>query len=157
MGPPEVANYLPAGISRYTTLQSWINQWSVDKTLGNALLWLPKVEAPVLVLGGSADSGSPPAIFGQLYEAVETAPEEADRPGRRHPLLRGTARQAAPGLRGHGRMVTRQSRRKSRSRGDRMSLATEAVLAAEQTGEYAPIRLNHLAYVTHDTAATVQF
>ena len=38
-----------------------------------------------------------------------------------------------------------------------MSVATEAVLAAEQTGEYAPIRLNHLAYVTHDTAATVKF
>jgi len=38
-----------------------------------------------------------------------------------------------------------------------MSLATEAVMMAEQTGEYAPIRLNHLAYVTHDTAATVQF
>jgi glyoxylase I family protein len=38
-----------------------------------------------------------------------------------------------------------------------MSVATEAVLAAEQTGEYAPIRLNHLAYVTHDTAATVRF
>ena len=38
-----------------------------------------------------------------------------------------------------------------------MSVATEAVFAAEQTGEYAPIRLNHLAYVTHDTAATVKF
>jgi glyoxylase I family protein len=38
-----------------------------------------------------------------------------------------------------------------------MSVATEAVLTAEQTGEYAPMRLNHLAYVTHDTAATVQF
>jgi pimeloyl-ACP methyl ester carboxylesterase len=72
-GAPEVANYLPAGVSRYTTLRSWINQWSVDKTLGNALLWLPKVEAPVLVLGGSADTGSPPAVFGQLYDAVEMA------------------------------------------------------------------------------------
>ena len=38
-----------------------------------------------------------------------------------------------------------------------MSVATEAVFAAEKTGEYAPIRLNHLAYVTHDTAATVKF
>ena len=38
-----------------------------------------------------------------------------------------------------------------------MSVATEAVATAEQTGEYAPIRLNHLAYVTRDTAATVQF
>jgi catechol 2,3-dioxygenase-like lactoylglutathione lyase family enzyme len=38
-----------------------------------------------------------------------------------------------------------------------MSVATETALAAEQTGEYAPVRLNHLAYVTHDTAATVKF
>ena len=38
-----------------------------------------------------------------------------------------------------------------------MSVATEAVPAVEQTGEYAPVRLNHLAYVTHDTAATVRF
>lgn len=38
-----------------------------------------------------------------------------------------------------------------------MSVATEAVLATESTGKLAPIRLNHLAYVTHDTAATVEF
>jgi catechol 2,3-dioxygenase-like lactoylglutathione lyase family enzyme len=38
-----------------------------------------------------------------------------------------------------------------------MSVATEVAFATEQTGEYAPIRLNHLAYVTHDTAATVKF
>jgi glyoxylase I family protein len=38
-----------------------------------------------------------------------------------------------------------------------MSVATEVAFAAEQTGEYAPIRLNHLAYVTHDTATTVKF
>src|ERR1700753_642406 len=59
-GTPQVANYLPAGISRYTTLRSWINQWSVDQTLGNALRWLPVVEAPVLVLGGSAGRGRGP-------------------------------------------------------------------------------------------------
>src|SRR6201997_4429991 len=38
-----------------------------------------------------------------------------------------------------------------------MSVATEAAFAAQQTGEYAPKRLNHLAYVTRDTAATVKF
>src|ERR1700722_2169691 len=38
-----------------------------------------------------------------------------------------------------------------------MSVATEVAFAAEQTGEFAPKRLNHLAYVTHDTAATVKF
>jgi pimeloyl-ACP methyl ester carboxylesterase len=72
-GTPDVANYLPAGIARYTSLRSWINQWSVERTNGNALRWLPEVEAPVLVLGGSADTGSPPVIFGQLFDAVKTA------------------------------------------------------------------------------------
>jgi catechol 2,3-dioxygenase-like lactoylglutathione lyase family enzyme len=38
-----------------------------------------------------------------------------------------------------------------------MSLATEPVLSTEATGELAPVRLNHLAYVTHDTAGTVAF
>ncbi|MCU4183472.1 hypothetical protein K6U06_03800 [Acidiferrimicrobium sp. IK] len=75
-GRPEVANYLPAGISRFTTLRSWINQWSFDRTNGNALLWLPKLETPVLVIGGSADSGSPPSVFTQLYDAVGTARRE---------------------------------------------------------------------------------
>jgi pimeloyl-ACP methyl ester carboxylesterase len=75
-GTPEIANFLPAGIGRYTTLRSWINQWSVERTNGNALLWLPKLETPVLVVGGSADTGSPPAIFNQLYEAVHTAPRQ---------------------------------------------------------------------------------
>jgi pimeloyl-ACP methyl ester carboxylesterase len=73
-GKTEVTNYLPAGIGRYTTLRSWINQWSVDRTNGNALHWLPKLEAPVLVVGGSADSGSPPVILEQQYNAIQTAP-----------------------------------------------------------------------------------
>ena len=40
-GPPAIANYLPAGIGRCTTLRSWINQWSLDHTLGDSLRWLP--------------------------------------------------------------------------------------------------------------------
>lgn len=75
-GRTEVTNYLPAGIGRYTSVRSWINQWSVDRTNGNALLWLPKLETPVLVVGGSADSGSPPVILEQQYAAVETAPRK---------------------------------------------------------------------------------
>lgn len=75
-GPPAVANYLPAGLSRYTTLRSWINQWSLDRTNGDALKWLPGVEAPVQVVGGSADTGSPPVVLEQLYEAIGRAKRE---------------------------------------------------------------------------------
>ncbi len=72
-GPPATADYMPAGLQRYTSLRSWINQWSVDNTNGNALKWLPTVEAPVLVVGGSADSGSPPVVLEELYNAIGVA------------------------------------------------------------------------------------
>jgi glyoxylase I family protein len=38
-----------------------------------------------------------------------------------------------------------------------MSLTTELAPITEASGGLAPARLNHLAYVTHDTAATVTF
>jgi pimeloyl-ACP methyl ester carboxylesterase len=69
-GAPQIAGYLPAGLNRYTSLRSWINQWSVDHTNGNALTWLPHLETPTLVVGGSADTGSPPVVLRQLYDAI---------------------------------------------------------------------------------------
>jgi len=75
-GSPEIADYLPAGLSRYSSLRSWINQWSVDETNGNALKWLPTVETPTLVVGGSADTGSPPVVLEQLYAAIEVAKKD---------------------------------------------------------------------------------
>lgn len=72
-GKPAIANYLPAGVSRYSSLRSWINQWSVDETNGNALKWLPKLNTKTLVVGGTADSGSPPVVLEQLYGAIEVA------------------------------------------------------------------------------------
>lgn len=75
-GKPEIADYLPAGLNRYSSLRSWINQWSVDESNGNAAIWLPKVEAPVLVVGGSADTGSPPVITEQLYNLIEKAKKD---------------------------------------------------------------------------------
>ncbi|WP_395106270.1 alpha/beta hydrolase family protein [Actinomadura sp. SCN-SB] len=72
-GRPEIAGYLPAGLGRYTSLRSWINQWSVDETNGDALRWLPKLRTPTLVVGGSADTGAPPVVLRQLYDAIEVA------------------------------------------------------------------------------------
>jgi pimeloyl-ACP methyl ester carboxylesterase len=72
-GRPEIAGYLPAGLNRYTSLRSWINQWSIEDTNGDALKWLPGLRTPTLVVGGSADTGSPPVVLEQLYNAIETA------------------------------------------------------------------------------------
>jgi pimeloyl-ACP methyl ester carboxylesterase len=75
-GVPEVANYLPAGIGRCCTPRSWLNQWSIDHTLGDSLRWLPEVEVPVLVLSPSADPLVLPHMGQQMYDAATKAPRE---------------------------------------------------------------------------------
>lgn len=72
-GPPAVANYLPAGISRVTTCRSWLNQWSIDHTLGDSLRWLPTLTTPILVVIGSADPTVMPAMAQQMFDAATSA------------------------------------------------------------------------------------
>jgi pimeloyl-ACP methyl ester carboxylesterase len=69
-GAPEIANMLPAGIGRYSTLRSWLNQWSVDHTFGSAMQWLPEVSVPVLIEYGTADVTVLPAMGEQMHGAA---------------------------------------------------------------------------------------
>jgi pimeloyl-ACP methyl ester carboxylesterase len=73
-GPPQVANYMPAGISRVTTLRSWINQWSIDDTNADSLRWLPEIDVPVSVVLGTADVTVLPAMAQQMHDAATRAP-----------------------------------------------------------------------------------
>jgi pimeloyl-ACP methyl ester carboxylesterase len=73
-GPPQVANYMPAGISRVTTLRSWINQWSIDDTHADSLRWLPEIDVPVSVVLGTADVTVLPAMAQQMHDAATRAP-----------------------------------------------------------------------------------
>jgi pimeloyl-ACP methyl ester carboxylesterase len=75
-GAPAVANYLPAAISRTTTLRSWLNQWSIEHSLADALRWLPEVEVPVLVEYGTADPTVLPQMGQEMYQAASSAPRE---------------------------------------------------------------------------------
>lgn len=72
-GPPQVANYMPAGISRVTTCRSWLNQWSLDHTNGDSLRWLPVITTPVLVVLGTADPTVLPHMAQQMYAAATSA------------------------------------------------------------------------------------
>jgi pimeloyl-ACP methyl ester carboxylesterase len=73
-GPPAIANYLPAGIGRSSTLRSWLNQWSLDHTLGDALRWLPAIDVPVMVVQATADPVVVPQMARAMYDAATRAP-----------------------------------------------------------------------------------
>ncbi len=85
-GAPEVANYLPAGISRVTTLRAWLNQWSVDHTNADSLRWLPEIDVPVLVELGTADPTVLPHMGVEMHAAATAAPvsDLVEIPGATH-------------------------------------------------------------------------
>ncbi len=73
-GPPQVANYMPAGISRVTSLRSWINQWSIDDTNADSLRWLPEIDVPTGVVLGTADVSVLPAMAQRMHDAATRSP-----------------------------------------------------------------------------------
>jgi fermentation-respiration switch protein FrsA (DUF1100 family) len=76
-GDPPVADYMPAGISRTTTLRAWLNQWSIDHTQADSLRWLPEIEAPILTALGTADPTVLPHMARQMFDAA-TASRQRD-------------------------------------------------------------------------------
>jgi pimeloyl-ACP methyl ester carboxylesterase len=73
-GPPQVANLMPAGISRVSTLRAWLNQWSVDHTQADSMRWLPEIDVPLAVILGTADPTVMPAMAAEMHAAAIRAP-----------------------------------------------------------------------------------
>jgi len=70
LGEPRVVNDGPVGLARFTTLRSWLSQWSYDETNANGLGNASRVSCPVLVLSNSADLACTPSHAQRLFDAV---------------------------------------------------------------------------------------
>lgn len=70
MGNPETVNSGPVGLARFTTLRSWLSQWSLDDTCGNGLECAKTMRVPLLVIENTADDAVPAAHPKMLFEAA---------------------------------------------------------------------------------------
>ncbi|WP_162592504.1 alpha/beta hydrolase [Variovorax sp. PBL-E5] len=70
MGNPETVNTGPVGLARFTTLRSWLSQWSLDDSCGNGLEGARRISAPLLVIENSADDAAPQTHPKMLFEAA---------------------------------------------------------------------------------------
>jgi pimeloyl-ACP methyl ester carboxylesterase len=70
LGDPKVVNDGPVGLARFSTLRSWLSQWSIDRARGDAQRSMAHVTEPVLVVGNSADDACTPSHTHRLYEAI---------------------------------------------------------------------------------------
>ena len=71
LGDPEIVNDGPVGLARYSSLRSWISQWSWDDARCDAITSGPKISVPVLVVGNSADDACTPSHTKRLFDAIE--------------------------------------------------------------------------------------
>ena len=70
MGNPETANSGPIGLARFTTLRSWLSQWSIDDSRGDAIACAARVRAPLLVIENTADDAVPQPHTRMLFDAA---------------------------------------------------------------------------------------
>jgi alpha-beta hydrolase superfamily lysophospholipase len=69
LGDPRLINDSPGGLGRFTTLRSWLSQWSL-KSNADGIACGPRVAVPVLVIGNSADDACTPSHTQRLYDCV---------------------------------------------------------------------------------------
>lgn len=76
LGDPRIANDGPVGLARFTTLRSWLSQWSLDESRANGLENAARISCPVLVVNNRADLACTPSHAQRLFEAVASADKE---------------------------------------------------------------------------------
>jgi pimeloyl-ACP methyl ester carboxylesterase len=85
LGIPKIANDGPVGLARFSTLRSWMSQWSYDDTNATGIGNARRISCPVLVINNTADLACTPSHATRLYDAVGHADKEyADVAGADH-------------------------------------------------------------------------
>lgn len=70
LGDPFVVNDCPVGLARFTTLRSWLSQWSYDLSNGDGLKCAARIASPMLVIENSADDACTPSHAARLMAAA---------------------------------------------------------------------------------------
>jgi pimeloyl-ACP methyl ester carboxylesterase len=98
-GTAQSANMLPAGPARCCTLRSWLSNWDIDTTNGDARKHLGSVTVPILLVNGTADEGIRFGHTQELWGAVASeSRERVDITGGDHYLTDPAAREQALGI-----------------------------------------------------------
>ena len=70
LGNPETANSGPVGLGRFSTLRSWLSQWSVEDSNADGLKAVATMRAPLLVIENSADDAVPQPHARAIFDAA---------------------------------------------------------------------------------------
>lgn len=75
LGDPEQANDGPIGLARFSTLRSWLSQWSYDESHADGIKCAARISVPMLVIENSADDACTPSHAARLMAAAVNCPQ----------------------------------------------------------------------------------
>jgi len=77
LGDPRVANSAPAGLGRYSSLRSWLSQWSYDRSQAKGVDGAHRItQTPVLQIENQADDAVPATHNPIIHAALATTDKE---------------------------------------------------------------------------------
>ena len=77
LGDPRVANSAPAGLGRFSTLRSWLSQWSIDYSNAKGAVNAARIhKTPVLQIVNEADDAVPATHNPVIHQALATPDRE---------------------------------------------------------------------------------
>lgn len=69
MGTPETVNTGPVGLARFSTLRSWLSQWSIEHARPDGPRCAAHISVPMLAIEHSADDAVPQPDIGLMFAA----------------------------------------------------------------------------------------
>jgi alpha-beta hydrolase superfamily lysophospholipase len=76
LGHPETVNVGPAGLARFSTLRSWLSQWSYDESRADGPANAARISVPFLLIENSADDAVPASHGAANFAAVTSADKD---------------------------------------------------------------------------------
>lgn len=83
-GKPKEGNYAGNGLGRFTTVRSWLSQWSYDHAVGRGADMLAKTTCPVLMVYYTADNVVLPSFYREWEQGAGKRGERVDFKGVGH-------------------------------------------------------------------------
>ncbi|MBL8663065.1 MAG: alpha/beta hydrolase [Candidatus Odyssella sp.] len=84
MGDPRMVNDAPAGLARFSSLRSWLSQWSCDRSNADGPASAARISVPVLVIENGADDGCLPHHNRRFLAAIRSEKEHRVIEGANH-------------------------------------------------------------------------
>jgi pimeloyl-ACP methyl ester carboxylesterase len=76
LGDPRMVNTSPAALARYSSLRSWLSQWSLDDSQFDSVDAGPRISVPSLVITAGADDACPPSHSREMFDALGSMDKE---------------------------------------------------------------------------------